>query len=293
MTGISALAKPRAGRPGRGSARRWRHRWAALALAVITVVFLVPFFWVLSQSLEPTAEFSKNVSTLWPAHPTLGNYYTVLIKDSFSRSILSSFIVAAITTVITLVLGALAGYALSRLPIRGRGLVLGFVILAGFFPLTAMMGPLFEVMSHVGLLNTYLGLSIADLIYTVPLTTWLLASLFGQIPMEIEEAALVDGASRLGAVWRIIVPLAAPALVTAAIFSFLLVWNDFAFSLAFLQTANRFTAPLSIVMLSQTKYQVFYNLTDAGVLLTALPIFVLVLFAQRRIVSGLTTGALR
>jgi ABC-type glycerol-3-phosphate transport system permease component len=290
MTGISAFGKQRA---GRGTARRWRHRWAALALAVITLIFLVPFFWVLSQSLEPSAEFSRNLATLWPSHPTLGNYYTVLIRDSFSRSILSSFIVAAITTVITLVLGGLAGYALSRLPIRGRGLVLGFVILAGFFPLTAMMGPLFEVMSHIGLLNTYLGLSIADLIYTVPLTTWLLASLFGQIPMEIEEAALVDGASRLGAVWRIIVPLAAPALVTAAIFSFLLVWNDFAFSLAFLQTANRFTAPLSIVMLSQTKYQVFYNLTDAGVLLTALPIFVLVLFAQRRIVSGLTTGALR
>jgi ABC-type glycerol-3-phosphate transport system permease component len=290
MTGSWPLGKARA---GRGTARRWRHRWAALALAVITLIFLIPFFWVLSQSLEPSAEFSRNVATLWPSHPTLGNYYTVLITDSFSRSILSSFIVAAITTVITLVLGALAGYALSRLPIRGRGLVLGFVILAGFFPLTAMMGPLFEVMSRIGLLNTYLGLSIADLIYTVPLTTWLLASLFGQIPMEIEEAALVDGASRLGAVWRIIVPLAAPALVTAAIFSFLLVWNDFAFSLAFLQTANRFTAPLSIVMLSQTKYQVFYNLTDAGVLLTALPIFVLVLFAQRRIVSGLTTGALR
>ena len=290
MTGISALGKQRA---GRGTARRWRHRWAVLALAVITLLFLVPFFWVLSQSLEPSAEFSRNLPTLWPSHPTLGNYYTVLIRDSFSRSILSSFIVAAITTVITLVVGALAGYALSRLPIRGRGLVLGFVILAGFFPLTAMMGPLFDVMGHIGLLNTYLGLSIADLIYTVPLTTWLLASLFGQIPMEIEEAALVDGASRLGAVWRVIVPLAAPALVTAAIFSFLLVWNDFAFSLAFLQTANRFTAPLSIVMLSQTKYQVFYNLTDAGVLLTALPIFVLVLFAQRRIVSGLTTGALR
>jgi ABC-type glycerol-3-phosphate transport system permease component len=290
MTGISAFGKQRA---GRGTARRWRHRWAAIALAVITLIFLVPFFWVLSQSLEPSAEFSRNLPTLWPSHPTLGNYYTVLIRDSFSRSILSSFIVAAITTVITLVIGALAGYALSRLPIRGRGLVLGFVILAGFFPLTAMMGPLFDVMGHIGLLNTYLGLSIADLIYTVPLTTWLLASLFGQIPMEIEEAALVDGASRLGAVWRVIVPLAAPALVTAAIFSFLLVWNDFAFSLAFLQTTSRFTAPLSIVMLSQTKYQVFYNLTDAGVLLTALPIFVLVLFAQRRIVSGLTTGALR
>jgi ABC-type glycerol-3-phosphate transport system permease component len=272
---------------------RRRKPWSALALIVITLLFLLPFYWVLSQSLEPTTEFDRNLPTIWPAHPTLSNYYTVLIKDSFSHSILSSVIVALITTAITLCIGALAGYALSRLPIRGKGFVLGFVILVGFFPLTAMMGPLFDVMKHVGLLNTYLGLSIADLIYTLPLTTWLLASLFGQIPVEIEEAALVDGASRLRAIWRVMVPLAAPALVTAAIFSFLLVWNDFAFSLAFLQTTDRFTAPLSIVMLSQTKYQVFYNLTDAGVLITALPIFALVLFAQRRIVSGLTAGALR
>jgi ABC-type glycerol-3-phosphate transport system permease component len=259
----------------------------------VTVLFLVPFYWVLSQSLEPTAEFSRNLPTLWPAHPTLANYYTVLVRDAFYHPIVNSFIVASLTTVITLFIGGMAGYTLSRLPIRGRGLVLGFVILAGFFPLTAMMGPLFDVMSHIGLLNTYLGLSIADLIYTLPLTTWLLASLFGQIPVELEEAAMVDGASRVGAIWKVVLPLAGPAIVTAAIFSFLLVWNDFAFSLAFLQTANRFTAPLAIVMLSQTKYQIFYNLTDAGVLLTALPIFALVLFAQRRIVSGLTAGAIR
>jgi ABC-type glycerol-3-phosphate transport system permease component len=257
------------------------------------VLFLLPFYWILSQSLEPTTEFSRNLPVLWPAHPTLANYYTILFKDAFIHSIFNSVIVATFTTAVTLVLGALAGYALSRLRIKGKGLVLGFVILAGFFPLTAMMGPLFDVMNHVGLLNTYLGLSIADLIYTLPFTTWLLFSLFGQIPVEIEEAAMVDGAGRLGAAWKVLLPLAAPAIATAAIFSFLLVWNDFAFSLAFLQTANRFTAPLAIVMLSQTKYQVFYNLTDAGVLLTALPIFVLVLFAQRRIISGLTSGAIR
>jgi ABC-type glycerol-3-phosphate transport system permease component len=269
-------------------ARRW-----ALTLVLVTVLFLLPFFWVFAHSLESTAEYALNEPTLWPAHPTLENYYTVLVRDGFATYILNSLIVASITTSITLLLGSLAGYAIARLPMRGRGLVLGFVVLTGFFPLTAMMGPLFDVMSHIGLLNTYLGLSISDLVKTLPFTTWLLASLFADLPAEIEEAALVDGCGRLRVLWTVVVPLAAPALATATIFSFILVWSDFAFSLAFIESSSRFTAPLAIVMLGQTKYQTFYNLTDAAVMVTVLPIFALVLLAQRRIVSGLTSGAVR
>lgn len=273
---------------------RWLTRHGrGLALLFVTVLFLLPFFWIVGHSLESTAEYAQNKTTLWPADQTFANYYTVLIKDGFLRSILNSLIVASITTAITICFGSLAGYALARLPVRGRGLVFGFVILAGFFPLTAMMGPLFDVMSHIGLLNNFLGLSISDLVYTLPFTTYLLASLFGQLPAEIEEAALVDGCGRLRVLWTVVTPLAAPALATATIFSFILVWSDFAFSLAFLQSTNRFTAPLAIVMLGQTKYQTFYNLTDAAVVVTALPIFLVVLIAQRRIVSGLASGAVR
>ena len=288
MTGISAFGKQRA---GRGTARRWRHRWAAIALAVITLIFLVPFFWVLSQSLEPSAEFSRNLATLWPSHPTLGNYYTVLIRDSFSRSILSSFIVAAITTVITLVLGALAGYALSRLPIRGRGLVLGFVILAGFFPLTAMMGPLFDVMGHIGLLNTYLGLSIADLIYTVPLTTWLLASLFGQIPMEIEEAALVDGASRLKVLWRIVLPLSLPALATLAALTFLDSWNNFLWPLIVVTSTNQMTLPLGLATF-QGAHSTEWTLLMAANVMSLAPMLVIFFVAQRYFVRSVAATGL-
>jgi ABC-type glycerol-3-phosphate transport system permease component len=230
---------------------------------------------------------------LWPSHPTLENYYTVLVSDGFATYVLNSLIVASITTAMTLVMGSLAGYAIARLAMRGRGVVLGFVVLTGFFPLTAVMGPLFDVMSHIGLLNTYLGLSISDLVKTLPFTTWLLASLFRDLPAEIEEAALVDGCGRLRVLWTVVVPLAAPAIATATIFSFILVWSDFAFSLAFVESSDRFTAPLAIVMLGQTKYQTFYNLTDAAVMVTALPIFALVVLAQRRIVSGLTSGAVR
>jgi ABC-type glycerol-3-phosphate transport system permease component len=269
-------------------ARRW-----GLTLLLVTLLFLVPFLWVFVHSLEPTAEYALNQPTLWPAHPTLENYYTVLVSDGFTTYILNSLVVASITTAMTLVLGSLAGYAIARLPMRGRGVVLGFVVLTGFFPLTAMMGPLFDVMSHTGLLNTYLGLSVSDLVKTLPFTTWLLASLFADLPAEIEEAALVDGCGRLRVLWTVVVPLAAPALATATIFSFILVWSDFAFSLAFLTSSDRFTAPLAILVLGQTKYQTFYNLTDAAVMVTVLPIFALVLLAQRRIVSGLTSGAVR
>jgi ABC-type glycerol-3-phosphate transport system permease component len=272
---------------------RIRRHWPNALLAVVVAVFLLPFYWVLAHSFESAAEYARNQVTLWPSHPTVSNYYTVLVRDGFDSAILSSLIVASITTAFTLVLGSLAGYALSRLRIRGRGLILGFVILAGFFPLTAMMGPLFDVMAHTGLLNTYVGLGISDLVYTLPFTTWLLTSLFGQLPEEIEEAAMVDGCGRLRVLQKVVLPLAAPAMATATIFSFILVWSDFAFSLAFLQTSNRFTAPLAIVMLGQSKYQTFYNYTDAAVMITALPILALVLIAQRRIVSGLTSGALR
>ena len=156
-----------------------------------------------------------------------------------------------------------------------------------------MMGPLFLMYRNLHLLNNWLGVSIADLIYTLPLCTWLLAGLFAQLPAEIEEAAMVDGCSRLRAMWHVVVPLAAPAIATAGIFSFILSWSDFAFSLAFLQSTSRYTAPLAIIWNSTSKYTTYFNVLDAMVIVTSLPIIVLVLFAQRRIVSGLTTGAVK
>lgn len=274
--------------------RRWlRRHAAALALAVVAIVFVLPFFWVFAHSLESSAEWRQNGAALWPSHITFANYSQIISQDGFLKNILASLVVASLTTALTLVLASLAGYALARLPVRGRGLILGFVLLAGFFPVMAMMGPLFLMFRQLNLLGSWIGVSIADLIYTLPLSTWLLASLFAQLPPEIEEAAMVDGCRRVTALWRVVIPLAAPAMATAAIFSFMLAWGDFAFSLAFLQSPSRYTAPLAIIWNSTSKYTIYYNVLDAMVMLTALPIFALVLLAQRRIVSGLTTGAVR
>ena len=295
MSAISATMEARQHQAGSGRATtgRWRGRAAAVALLVVAVLFILPFFWVLAHSLETSAEWRTGGVTFWPSHLSFANYFQIIVQDDFLENLLASIVVSSITTVITLVLASLAGYALARLPIRARGAVLAFVILAGFFPIMAMMGPLFLMYRGVHLLNSWPGVAVADLIYTLPLCTWLLSSLFAQLPAEIEEAAMVDGCSHIRALWHVVVPLAAPAIATAGIFSFILAWSDFAFSLAFLQSTSRYTAPLAIIWNSTSKYTTYYNVLDAMVILTSLPIVGLVLLAQRRIVSGLTAGAVR
>jgi ABC-type glycerol-3-phosphate transport system permease component len=149
------------------------------------------------------------------------------------------------------------------------------------------------VYRHTGLLNSYPGLILASLIYTLPIATWLLTSYFSQIPVQLEEAAIVDGATRLQALRKVILPVALPGVFTVTILSFILVWNDFTFALSFQSSPDMFTAPLAIVNLGQSQFQTFYNLIDAAVVIISIPIALIVIFAQRRIVSGLTAGAIK
>lgn len=263
-----------------------------VVVAAFVVVSLFPFYWILATSLKTPDEISAGTTGLWPSRLSIASYATDL-HSNFLRSLGNSAIVAISTTALTVVLASLAGYALARLGVRGRGGILGFVLLAGFFPVIAMVGPLFLVYRDIGLLDTYLALIVTYLVYTLPLATWFLTNYFAQLPAELEEAALVDGTSRLGALWRVTVPLAVPGVFTTAILAFILAWNDFAFALSFLQTPSRFTAPLAIVNLGQSQYQVFYNRIDAAVVLVTVPIAVLVMLAQRRIISGLTAGSFR
>jgi ABC-type glycerol-3-phosphate transport system permease component len=258
------------------------------AVTVIVAVSLFPFFWIIRTSLQSSSEFDRGVTGLLPKQPTLDSYVANLTEGDFLRPLLNSTLICLGTTAITVLFAALAGYALSRLRVPGGGLVLGFMLLAGFFPVLAMVGPLFLVARHLGALDSDAFLVLTNLVYTLPISTWLLKSFFDQIP-----ASLVDGASRLQALRRIVVPVAMPGVFTSAILSFILAWNDFAFALAFLQTPSKFTAPLAIVNLGQSQFQVFYNRIDAAVVIISLPIVLLVLLAQRRIVSGLTAGAVK
>jgi ABC-type glycerol-3-phosphate transport system permease component len=264
-----------------------------VGVTVIVAVSLFPFFWIVRTSLQSEQEFAEGVTGLLPRQPTAQSYVDTLTGGDFLRPLLNSTLICLGTTAVTVVLATLAGYALSRLAVPGSNVVLGFVLLAGFFPVLAMVGPMFLMARRVDLLDSNGLLVFMNLVYTLPISTWLLKSFFDQIPASLEEAAMVDGATRLQALRRVVVPVAAPGVFTSAILSFILSWNDFAFALSFLQTPSKFTAPLAIVNLGQSQFQVFHNRIDAAVVIISVPIVVLVLLAQRRIVSGLTAGAVK
>ena len=297
---MTAIARRRA---ATGTARhRWHGRHTAreilfyLAVLIIVVVALFPFYWILRTSLESDSQVAAGVGGsdgIIPSHLSVSAYSSVFSQQHFLTPLVNSTIVALGTTLVTVIVGSLAGYALARLRIRGAGAILAFILLAGFFPVLAMIGPLFLLLKDLNILDNIYPLIIVYLVYTLPLSTWLLKNFFEQIPRELEEAALVDGASRLRTLRSVIIPVAIPGVFTAAILSFILAWNDFAFAVSFLRTTGHFTAPLAIVTFGESQFQVFYNLIDAAVVIISIPIALLALFAQRRIVSGLTAGSFR
>jgi ABC-type glycerol-3-phosphate transport system permease component len=267
-----------------------------VGVVIVIVVSLFPFFWILRTSLESDAQVSAGVggpNGIIPSHLSFSAYVEDFTQQHFLTPLVNSIIVALAATVVTVIVASLAGYALARLQIRGAGAILGFILLAGFFPVLAMVGPLFLLLKDLGFLDNIYPLIIIYLVYTLPISTWLLRNFFVQLPIELEEAALVDGATRLQALRKVVVPVAVPAVFTAAILSFILAWNDFTFAVSFLVTPSHFTAPLSIVTFGQSQYQVFYNRIDAAVVIISIPIALLVLFLQRRIVAGLTAGSFR
>ena len=260
-------------------------------LAVFVLVSLFPFYWIVITSFKTNSDLARGTHSLLPTSFSWSSYKTDFSQYDYWRNVLNSAIVALAATAITVVVASAAGYALARTRLRGRSVLLGFILIAGFFPIMAMIGPLFLTYTHAGLIDSFWTLIVSDLVYTLPIAVWFLANFFGQIPVEIEEAAVVDGLTRLSALFRVIVPVAMPGVLTAAIVSFILAWNDFTFALSFMQTPGNYTAPLAINNLGHSQYQVFPNMIDAAVVIVTIPVALLVLAAQRRIVSGFTSGS--
>ena len=267
-----------------------------LAVVIVVLIALFPFYWILRTALESNGQVAAGVggsNGIIPGSLSGTAFRDVFTQAQFLVPLRNSVIVALATTVVTVVVASMAGYALARLDIRGTGAILAFILLAGFFPVLAMIGPLFLMLRSIGALNNIYPLIIVYLVYTLPISTWLLKNFFQQIPADLEEAAQIDGATRLQVLVRVIIPVAVPGVFTAAILSFILAWNDFAFAVSFLTSTSNFTAPLAITTFGQSGYQTYYNLIDAAVVIISIPIALLVLLAQRRIVSGLTAGSFR
>jgi ABC-type glycerol-3-phosphate transport system permease component len=265
-------------------------RWPMLTAALVAAM-LFPIYWVLVASVTPEARLLATPSLL-PQAPILDHYRALFEDREFWTPVRNSLIVAGFTTLLSVTLGTGCAYALARLQFRGKAPLLALVLAVAMFPQISIVSPLYLVLRELRLLNTYPGLVLPYLTFAMPLTIWLLVGFFRQLPAQLEEAAFMDGASRLRALWAIVVPLSAPGLATTAILTFLYSWNEFLFALSFALGPERYTVPVAIALF-RGQYQVPWGEILAAAVVATVPVAVLVLVAQRRIVSGLTAGAVK
>jgi ABC-type glycerol-3-phosphate transport system permease component len=270
------------------SARRW---WPLLALALLVGASAFPFYWAIVASLTPEARLFQDPS-LFPTHIVTDHYRALFTERNFWLPVRNSLIVAGTTTAFCVSIGALCAYALARLEFRGKAALLGFVLAVGMFPQISVVSPLYLLLRELGLINTFPGLVLPYLTFAMPLTVWLLVGFFRQLPAELEEAAMVDGAGRLRAFWEVIVPLAVPGIATTAILTFVYSWNEFLFALSFTLGPERQTVPVAVALF-RGQYQVPWGQILAAAVVATAPVTLLVLAFQRRIVQGLTAGAVK
>ncbi len=263
-----------------------------VAVAAIVVFCLFPFYWLINTSLKSGADLSG--ADLLPPSPTLDNYTSIFEDDNFTMALRNSAIIAGSVTILSLLIGSFAGYALARLHLPKKFLILALLLSISTFPPIAIAAPVFELWTDIGLYNTYLGLILPSLAFGLPLTVYILASFFREIPAELEEAALVDGATRLQAFRKVVVPLAAPGVVTAGLLVFIFVWNEFLFAITLTSTPERRPVPAAIAFFTgSTQFEVPLGTISAASVVVTVPLIILVLIFQRRIVAGLTAGAVK
>jgi len=265
--------------------------WALVFVIIIYTVF--PFIWALLSSIKPNAELFRTPVDYWPSKINWSFYQYVLANGDFLRALRNSVIVSVSTVLISLTLGSLCAYAMGRMQFRGRTPVLYLILSMTMFPQIAILGSLYQMITAAGLFDRLPALIFAYLTFTLPFTVWVLANFFKAMPAELEEAALVDGATPLQAFLRILLPLSAPGLVTTGLLAFIAAWNEYLYALTFTQTRARTVQPAIASFTGNTQFELPWgNILAASVLVT-LPLVALVLIFQRKILAGLTAGAVK
>jgi multiple sugar transport system permease protein len=261
---------------------------------VILVWCLLPIAWILSLSFKSAAETTTGSPQFLPKDWTLQNYRDVLDNNDFTRALLNSTGIALIATLLAVIFATFAAYAIARLEFRGKRLVLSLALAIAMFPVVSLVGPLFDLWRTFHLFNTWPGLIIPYMSFTLPLAIWTLSAFFREIPWEMEQAAQVDGATTWQAFRKVIVPLAAPGVFTAAILVFIFAWNDFIFANTLTSTDNARTVPAALAFFTgASQFEQPIGAISAAAVVVTVPIIVMVLIFQRRIVSGLTAGAVK
>jgi trehalose/maltose transport system permease protein len=263
-----------------------------LLVVIIVVISIFPFYYAVITSLKSgTALFQIDY---WPKTFTIRNYATVFTEGSFPRNLANSLFISTIVVVISLFLGVTAAYALARVRFRGRSLLLLTILSVSMFPQLAVLAGLFELIRTFGLYNSPLALIFSYMIFTLPFTVWVLTTFVRDLPIEIEEAAIVDGATPWIIITRVFLPLMWPALVTTGLLAFIGAWNEFLFALTFTSNNEQRTVPVAIALLSgSSQFEIPWGNIMAASVIVTVPLVILVLIFQRKIISGLTAGGVK
>jgi ABC-type glycerol-3-phosphate transport system permease component len=262
----------------------------AAARLLLVALMVVPIGWMVVASIAPEARLFGGETQDGGA--STQHYRALFEERSFLRPIRNSVIVAALTTTLVLPVAALCAYALARLRLRGKTALLALLLAVSMFPQISVVAPLYLLLRDLRLIDTYPGLVLPYVTFATPLAVWMLTGLFRQLPRDLEDAAMVDGAGRLRALWDVVLPLAAPGLASTAILTFLYCWNEFLFALTFTLSPERHTVPVAIALF-RGRYQVPWGQVLAAALVATIPVALVVLAFQRRIVAGLTAGAVK
>lgn len=260
---------------------------AASAGLLATVLF--PIYWMVVGSLTPESQLFEAPS-LVPLSLSLDHYRALFDEQNFLIPVRNSLVVAGATTAVAIPVASLCAYALARLRMRGKASILALILAVSMFPQISIVPPLYLILRELRLLNTYPGLVLPYLTFATPLAVWMLTGFFRQLPKDLEDAAMLDGASRLRTLRDIVIPLAAPGLASTAILTLLYSWNEFLFALSFTLGPDRYTIPVSIALF-RGRYQVPWGQILAAAVVASIPVALVVLAFQRRIVAGLTAGA--
>jgi multiple sugar transport system permease protein len=263
----------------------------ALVIALVVLWSLGPFVWQIVTSLKPDAELTQ-LPPFLPGHPTLDHFRAVFASTAFPRIIANSAIVASCATLLSIGIGSLAAFGLAKLPLRFKGFIMLFVLTASMFPPIATVSPLYLIIRFLGLRDTWWALILTYTSFSLPLSVWVLTHFYRQVPDELYHASRVDGCGPLQSFLRVMLPLAAPGIFTAAVLVFIFCWNEFLFALTFTSTDHARTIPVAIALFPGVHEMPWGDIAAASVVAT-IPLVVLVFLFQQRIIEGLTAGAVK
>ena len=263
-----------------------------LAAAIVVLNGFFPAVWILFTSLKTESELVSKPITWWPANPVLDNYVRAFADQPLLRYLGNSALVALGSTAVSLAVAAMAAYAIARLNLRRRQLILSVIVASSMFPLVTLLVPIFETMRSLGLLNTYLALVLPYTVLNLPVCTLVLVSFFQSIPRDLENAAMIDGCTRMGALVRVVLPLAAPGVFTAGILAFVNAWDEFLLALSLNANPAMRTLPVGIT-LYQGEFSFPWPIISAALIVAIVPVAVLIALFQERVVGGLTQGGLK